>query len=67
MNEHIAVVDLGYGDAGKGSVVDALCAHSPRTAVLRFNGGAQAAQRPDRAVHDQGGDSVQSAEDGPHV
>ena len=43
MSEHLAVVDLGYGDAGKGSVVDALCAQSPKTAVLRFNGGAQAA------------------------
>lgn len=47
MNEHIAVVDLGYGDAGKGTVVDALCAVStdsgaPVRAVLRFNGGAQA-------------------------
>jgi adenylosuccinate synthase len=43
VNEHVAVVDLGYGDAGKGTVVDALCAvHKPR-AVLRFNGGAQAA------------------------
>ncbi|XVU23486.1 adenylosuccinate synthetase [Actinoplanes sp. CA-054009] len=43
MNEHVAVVDLGYGDAGKGTVVDALCADSPKRAVLRFNGGAQAA------------------------
>jgi adenylosuccinate synthase len=43
VNEHIAVVDLGYGDAGKGTVVDALCAQAPKTAVLRFNGGAQAA------------------------
>ncbi|GLZ01691.1 adenylosuccinate synthetase [Actinoplanes sp. NBRC 103695] len=43
MTRHIAVVDLGYGDAGKGSVVDALCATAPRRAVLRFNGGAQAA------------------------
>lgn len=40
---HVAVVDLGYGDAGKGTVVDALCAAEPRRAVLRFNGGAQAA------------------------
>ncbi|MFG1603602.1 adenylosuccinate synthetase [Actinoplanes sp. NPDC049265] len=40
--EHVAVVDLGYGDAGKGTVVDALCA-TARRAVLRFNGGAQAA------------------------
>ena len=43
MTEHVAVVDLGYGDAGKGTVVDALCATAPRRAVLRFNGGAQAA------------------------
>jgi adenylosuccinate synthase len=43
VNEHIAVVDLGYGDAGKGTVVDALCANGGVRAVLRFNGGAQAA------------------------
>jgi adenylosuccinate synthase len=43
VSEHIAVVDLGYGDAGKGTVVDALCAETPVRAVLRFNGGAQAA------------------------
>ncbi|GAA0510683.1 adenylosuccinate synthetase [Paractinoplanes deccanensis] len=43
MNEHVAVVDLGYGDAGKGTVVDAICAATPVRAVLRFNGGAQAA------------------------
>jgi len=40
---HVAVVDLGYGDAGKGTVVDALCASGQVTAVIRFNGGAQAA------------------------
>lgn len=39
---HVAVVDLGYGDAGKGTVVDAICASGPVTAVIRFNGGAQA-------------------------
>jgi adenylosuccinate synthase len=39
---HIAVVDLGYGDAGKGTVVDWLCATRPVHAVVRFNGGAQA-------------------------
>jgi adenylosuccinate synthase len=50
---HVIVVDLGYGDAGKGTVVDWLCARSvlgtpgarsrqART-VVRFNGGAQAA------------------------
>ena len=43
MKEHLAVVDLGYGDAGKGTVVDAICASEPVTAVIRFNGGAQAA------------------------
>ena len=43
MTDHVAVVDLGYGDAGKGTVVDALCATTGRRAVLRFNGGAQAA------------------------
>lgn len=41
--KHVAVVDLGYGDAGKGTVVDALCASGPVAAVIRFNGGAQAA------------------------
>ncbi|MEJ3743830.1 adenylosuccinate synthetase [Actinomycetes bacterium KLBMP 9797] len=44
---HVAVVDLGYGDAGKGTVVDWLCAQGidgrPVHAVVRFNGGGQAA------------------------
>lgn len=39
---HTIVVDLGYGDAGKGTVVDRLCATRPVHAVIRFNGGAQA-------------------------
>ncbi|MGV9617093.1 adenylosuccinate synthetase [Nocardia xishanensis] len=43
---HLIVVDLGFGDAGKGATVDWLC--SPEagldvSAVVRFNGGAQAA------------------------
>ncbi|MET8152675.1 adenylosuccinate synthetase [Actinoplanes sp. NPDC049668] len=51
---HVAVVDLGYGDAGKGTVVDAICASGPVTAVIRFNGGAQAAHNvvtPDGRHH----------------
>ncbi|MCW6006202.1 adenylosuccinate synthetase [Micromonospora sp. CPCC 205371] len=44
---HVMVADLGYGDAGKGTVVDWLCAQGidgkPVTAVVRYNGGGQAA------------------------
>lgn len=40
---HVVVVDLGFGDAGKGTVVDWLCASRPVHAVVRFNGGGQAA------------------------
>ena len=53
MNSHVIVVDLGYGDAGKGGIVAALCARGASeggardgrrvSAVVRFNGGAQAA------------------------
>lgn len=63
---HVVVADLGYGDAGKGSTVDWLC--SPAAggddggdrrgrrfgAVIRFNGGAQAAHNvvaPDGRHH----------------
>ncbi|MEV6608846.1 adenylosuccinate synthetase [Kutzneria sp. NPDC051319] len=37
------VIDLGFGDAGKGATVDWLCANGSVSAVVRFNGGAQAA------------------------
>jgi adenylosuccinate synthase len=44
---HTIVVDLGYGDAGKGTTVDWLCAQAVsagrEASVIRFNGGAQAA------------------------
>ncbi|MGI8334183.1 adenylosuccinate synthetase [Actinomadura scrupuli] len=42
---HVIVADLGFGDAGKGTIVDWLCARGPEPvdAVVRFNGGAQAA------------------------
>jgi adenylosuccinate synthase len=51
---HYIVVDLGFGDAGKGTVVDWLCASRPvgavaslgdksAVSVVRFNGGGQAA------------------------
>ena len=66
MNGHVIVVDLGYGDAGKGTIVDWLCARGTRSAqgcpvqaVVRFNGGAQAAHH----VHARGGE--QSGE--PHA
>lgn len=54
MGEHVIVTDLGYGDAGKGTVVDWLCAQGPVQAVVRFNGGAQAAHNvvlPDGRHH----------------
>lgn len=49
-SQHYIVVDLGFGDAGKGTVVDWLCSRGgtepattgPATTVVRFNGGAQA-------------------------
>lgn len=42
----VVVVDLGFGDAGKGATVDWLCSPAANldvAAVVRFNGGAQAA------------------------
>src|SRR3954449_8277814 len=39
----ILVVDLAYGDCGKGTVVDFLTRHTNAHTVVRFNGGPQAA------------------------
>jgi adenylosuccinate synthase len=36
------VLDLGFGDAGKGRVVDWLCSNRAISIVVRFNGGHQA-------------------------
>jgi adenylosuccinate synthase len=38
----IVVVDLGFGDAGKGTITDFLVRERGARAVVRFNGGAQA-------------------------
>lgn len=40
---HSVVVGLGFGDEGKGRIVDYLCASNDIKAVVRFSGGAQAA------------------------
>lgn len=50
----ILTVDLGYGDAGKGSIVDWLTSRYNAKLVVRFNGGAQAAHNvvmPDGRHH----------------
>lgn len=39
----ILVADLGFGDAGKGSIVDFLARNTGAHCVVRYNGGAQAA------------------------
>ena len=36
------VIDLGFGDSGKGTIVDFLTRHAGAKLVVRFNGGAQA-------------------------
>lgn len=54
MHTAYVVVDLGYGDAGKGSLVDALVRHTRADLVVRFNGGCQAAHNvvlPDGRSH----------------
>jgi len=48
------VVDLGFGDAGKGTIIDFLARKARISTVVRFNGGAQAAHNviaPDGRHH----------------
>lgn len=45
MRQAILTVDLGFGDAGKGSTVDYLVREHQAHTVVRYNGGAQAAHR----------------------
>ena len=50
----ILIADLGYGDAGKGSITDYLARVLPVHTVVRYNGGAQAAHHvvtPDGRQH----------------
>jgi len=45
MQHAFLTVDLGFGDAGKGSIVDFLTREHAAHTVVRYNGGAQAAHR----------------------
>jgi adenylosuccinate synthase len=45
MPNTLLTVDLGFGDAGKGSMVDFLTRAEGAHTVVRYNGGAQAAHR----------------------
>ena len=45
MHQAILTVDLGFGDAGKGSIVDFLTRETAAHTVVRYNGGAQAGHR----------------------
>ena len=43
MRQVISITDLGYGDSGKGTMVDAYAGHTNAHTVVRASGGAQAA------------------------
>ena len=45
MTQALLTVDLGFGDAGKGSIVDFLSRAYEAHTVVRYNGGAQAGHR----------------------
>jgi len=42
VNKAILTVDLGYGDSGKGTIIDALAHRHKDCLVIRYNGGCQA-------------------------
>src|SRR5579862_8351378 len=42
MHQAILITDLGFGDSGKGTLIDALARRQNARMVVRFNGGAQA-------------------------
>lgn len=55
MTKATIVIDLGYGDAGKGAHVDYLCRTQDVSTVVRFNGGPQAGHNvvtPDGKHHE---------------
>lgn len=43
MHQHLIVTDLGFGDSGKGTIVDFLARKARARTIVRHNGGAQAA------------------------
>ena len=53
-HQAFAVIDLGFGDSGKGTIVDYLVRKTGSNLVVRFNGGAQAGHNvvtPDGVHH----------------
>ncbi len=53
-HDTVAVIGLGFGDEGKGHVVDWLCSKLERPTVVRYSGGSQAEHHvvmPDGADH----------------
>lgn len=54
MNQAFITVDLGFGDSGKGTIVDFLASQHEAPLVVRYNGGAQCAHSvvlPDGREH----------------
>lgn len=54
MKRAVVIVDLGFGDSGKGTVTDAVCRQINASLVVKFNGGCQCGHRvvlPDGRAH----------------